>query len=800
MSTHARRSWRTGLLLVISAAGALACADAKGAAIAADPGASPGASGARSVRTALAEEQTWERTLQVTGELEAFEEATLSALVPGRLELLVVDLGSRVEAGDAIAAVELRDYELGVAQAEAAWRAARARLALEEGQEEVDPERVAVVREARSELADAARQLERQRSLSDDNIVAASALDAAQARHSIAESRLAAAFEDVAGRRALLEQRRVELDLARAALADAAIVAPFDGAVAERLADRGDYLSVGAPVVRLVRFDPLRLRLAIPERRAHEVRAGQQARIELEGLEGPILATVDRLSPELDAANRTLTIELEVANPDGALRPGSFARASLVVDPQARTLVVPRAAVVRFAGIDKVFVVEEGRAVERRDHRRPQRRSSASRSSTAWRPAPRSCSPPAACASGAECASRAEAPSGDEMQRLVDIFIRRPVFASMLIATLVVVGLASFLRSASTASPRSTCPRSACARRCPARPTEEVETLVAQRIEEAVNTVEGIDELRSISGNGIVARDADLRPRARHRRRRAGRARPRGDACCATCRPETDPPIVSKFDNDQSPVLTLRALRRALAARADRARRQDRQAAARALDGRRRGAHRRRRRARDQRLDRRRPAARLRAPDHAVRDAMRAPERRGARRQRHRTSAASACCARWAASTDPAAFDDLVVASVDGTPVRVRDVGRAEDGTKEQRSLARLDGVPSVTLEVRRQSGANTVEVIDGVQGEARARCAPSCPPTCASRSSATSRATSTRRCTRSRLHLVLGSILACLVVLAFMRSWRSTLIAAVAIPCSVDRHLRRSWGRSASR
>jgi RND family efflux transporter MFP subunit len=350
-------------LVLLCAGGALACSDARGSALeAGDP--ATAAAEVRSVRTALVEEQTWERTLQVTGELEAYEEATLAALVPGRLELMVVDLGSRVEAGDEIAAVELRDYELGVAQAEAAWRAARARLALE-GEQEIDPERVAVVREARSELADAARQLERLTSLSTDNVVAASALDAAQARHSIAESRLSAAFEDVAGREALLEQRKVELELARAELADARIVAPFAGAIAERLADRGDYVSVGTPVARLVRYDPLRLRLAIPERRAHEIQAGQQARIELEAHEQPILASVDRLSPELDAANRTLAIELELDNPDGALRPGSFARATLVVDPEARTLVVPRAALVRFAGIDKVFVVEEGRAVER---------------------------------------------------------------------------------------------------------------------------------------------------------------------------------------------------------------------------------------------------------------------------------------------------------------------------------------------------------------------------------------------------------------------------------------------------
>ena len=85
-----------------------------------------------------------------------------------------------------------------------------------------------------------------------------------------------------------------------------------------------------------------------------------------------------------------------------------------------------------------------------------------------------------------------------------------------------------------------------------------------------------------------------------------------------------------------------------------------------------------------------------------------------------------------------------------GAPIRVRDIGRAEDGTKEQRSIARLDGVPTVTLEVRRQSGANTVAVIEAVKANLARIAGAAARRRHSSRSSATSRATSTRRCTRS--------------------------------------------------
>src|SRR4029079_5908999 len=135
--------------------------------------------------------------------------------------------------------------------------------------------------------------------------------------------------------------------------------------------------------------------------------------------------------------------------------------------------------------------------------------------------------------------------------------------------------------------------------------------------------------------------------------------------------------------------------------------------------------------------------------------------------------------------TDPHAFEDLVIATVNGSPIRLRDVGRVEDGTKEQRSLARLNGVPTVTLEIRRQSGANTIDVIQGIKREL---------PRVASQLPNDVKMEVIRDQSRYieaalheiQKHLILGSILASLVVLLFMRSWRSTLIAAVAIPCSV--------------
>jgi RND family efflux transporter MFP subunit len=325
------------------------------------------------VAVALGEavEETWERTLRVTGELLALEDSTLAAKVPGRLESLAVDLGSVVSRGDMLAQIERRDYELRVRAAEAALGAARALLGLasdgtEDGASAVVAEETALVREARAELDQARLARDRENELLGSGIASRATYDDADAELRAAEGRWQQALEEIESRRQVLAEREADLALARALLEDTAIRAPFDGAVAERLADPGDFLQVGTSVVRLVRLDPLRVRLDVPERAANELRPGELVRVEVEGHPEGLAGPLVRLSPEIGALDRLLRVEAELANPDGALRPGAFARGEIVVDPEARALVVPADALVRFAGIDKVFRVEDGRAVETR--------------------------------------------------------------------------------------------------------------------------------------------------------------------------------------------------------------------------------------------------------------------------------------------------------------------------------------------------------------------------------------------------------------------------------------------------
>jgi HAE1 family hydrophobic/amphiphilic exporter-1 len=317
----------------------------------------------------------------------------------------------------------------------------------------------------------------------------------------------------------------------------------------------------------------------------------------------------------------------------------------------------------------------------------------------------------------------------------------------------------------------------------PGASPEEVESQVSQRLEEAINTIEGIDELRSISVQGLslvlvtfnLSREIDVA---------AQDVRDRVSAAIRDLPRDADPPVISKFSNDLAPVLTLalsaeRPLRE-LTEYADKVVKVQIERSPGVGDVTIIGGL---KRAINVWLDAERLAA-YRLPVTAVRNALARQNAdlpggnvtAGAREHVLRT---------MGRIIDPKDFNNLVIATTNGATIRVQDIGRAEDGTKEQRSVARLNGLPTVMLEVRRQSGANSVEVINTAKANL-AQIVAQLPTDVKLEVIRDQSRYIYAALHEINLHLILGSILACLVVFAFMRSWRSTIIAGVAIPVSV--------------
>jgi HlyD family secretion protein len=326
------------------------------------------ATGSREVRLARVSRSTFEQVIDVAGTLAADDQVVLATKVAGRLGTIAVDLASPVKEGQLIAQIETADYESGVEQAEAALGQARAQLGLpSSGQQgRLDVDATAIVRQALATLEEARANEARLVLLAGEGLAPQADLDAARAARLRAEALLQSAREEVRLRQAQVRQRESELEIARRRLADTAIRSPLDGFVQARRASKGEYLAAGAAVAEVVRIDPLRLRLAVPEREAISLKAGQLVRVRVSGQSaGPEehSGVVARLAPSLDTQSRSLLIEADIENP-GTLRPGNFVQASIVVG-QRSVPTVPESAVVTFAGLQKVILVEGGKAVER---------------------------------------------------------------------------------------------------------------------------------------------------------------------------------------------------------------------------------------------------------------------------------------------------------------------------------------------------------------------------------------------------------------------------------------------------
>jgi RND family efflux transporter MFP subunit len=330
------------------------------------PGGGAGRGEPRQVKVARAAEMPMGQAVTVNGTLAAFDQASIGVKVPGRIQAITVDLGSVVRRGQLVARVEPQDYELRVRSAEAALQQTRARLGLppDSGGDRVDPEQTGTVKQARALLEEAKVTRDRAATLVTQGVIARAEFDAANAALRVAESRHQDAVEEIRNREAIVMQRRTELALARQQLADTAVYAPFEGVVEEKLASVGEFVAGGAALVRIVKMNPLRFRAEVPEREAAAVHGGQMLRLTVEGSPRAYAGRVVRLSPTIREQGRILVVEADISN-DGLLRPGSFAKAEIVTNDADMAVTVPTNSIVTFAGIEKVIIVDNGKALEK---------------------------------------------------------------------------------------------------------------------------------------------------------------------------------------------------------------------------------------------------------------------------------------------------------------------------------------------------------------------------------------------------------------------------------------------------
>ncbi len=323
------------------------------------------------ITVAQAEARAVERSVQIVGTLMAQDEVTLANETPATIEKILVDMGDRVQRGQLLIKLDEREARLEVERAAANLQAAQE--ALSRARQMLDWNRANVER-SQAVLSDAQINLKRFQDLLSDGAISASQRDSAQMQYDVGIASLRANEAQFESDRAAaknaeanVEQARTTLELARKRLKDTDIVAPLDGLVRKRLVNMGETYKEKTPLMSLVAIQALKLQGEVPERFAPQLSGGRPVRVEVEAYPGRTFAgTITRVSPAVDVESRTFTVEASVPNPGGVLKPGFFAKASIITGMERNVPFVPEEAVITFAGIVKVYAITGSKVEERR--------------------------------------------------------------------------------------------------------------------------------------------------------------------------------------------------------------------------------------------------------------------------------------------------------------------------------------------------------------------------------------------------------------------------------------------------
>ena len=326
-------------------------------------------SGPVQVRVAPVVARDVPRIVESVGTLYPFDETVVSAEIDGRVDDVKIDLGDRVSAGQLLVHISDEEQRYLLAQMEAQLQQALDRLGLKNENDRVkDIRETPEPRRARADLFDAEQRYKRARSLVDQGIASQADLDQAESRYKSLQAVYDSTLYQARNLIQEIERSKAQLDLQRKKLRDASVRAPYAGAVKERQVNVGQYVRVNTPLLTIVKTDPLRLRLEVPERMAPWIRDGQKAAVSVEAFpDRTFSGRVWRISPTVDEAKRTFIVEALIDNPKDELKAGGYARARIPTDHVERIRLAPSNAITYVYGSNKAYVVRPDNTIDARE-------------------------------------------------------------------------------------------------------------------------------------------------------------------------------------------------------------------------------------------------------------------------------------------------------------------------------------------------------------------------------------------------------------------------------------------------
>jgi len=331
------------------------------------------------VTTATAISRELPQFFEATGSLTGDEQTDVAPSIAGKVVSINVDLGSYVKRGQTIVRLDDVDAKLRVQQAQAqveqtkaSLRQAEEKVGIRPGQS-FDINRLPDVANARVAYELAEKNQRRSEKLIESGDISRLLYDEQKARRDQLKEQYEAAlslarqnYAAVMTARANVANSESQLNLAVRSQSYANVYSPIDGFVSDRPADLGEYVSTTTKVATVVKTNPLRLRIDIPEQAIPTVSVGQTVSVTTSAWpERNFSGRIARISPNVTPTSRTLTVEAEVENSGNLLKPGQFATVRILQQRAAPAVLVPARAIRTESGVSRVFVIKDGKALER---------------------------------------------------------------------------------------------------------------------------------------------------------------------------------------------------------------------------------------------------------------------------------------------------------------------------------------------------------------------------------------------------------------------------------------------------
>ncbi len=353
-SLPVRLMLKSALVVILSAA-VSGCSDA-------DTAQAGASDRPKSIGVAIVQQEGVRRAIDVVGTLTAVDQVTVSSEAEGTVRAILADLGDRVTAGQVLVRLDNERQQYAYQEQQAALARTLAQYGATDPQHLPEPENTPDVRRAAAELAQASNAFDRARELLKRELISQQAFDDAQAELQTKRAGHEVALQNARNLRANIHASEAATKLSDRLLRDADIRAPFDGYVERRLVNLGELVKTQMPVMAIVRIDPLKVTAEIPERMAPWIDIGRPVDLLVDAYPGRTFnGKVTRISPAVNTGTRAFPFEAVVPNPDGALKPGTFARVHIESGKVDQVLTVPFAALQYRYGVNRAFVVNGDR-------------------------------------------------------------------------------------------------------------------------------------------------------------------------------------------------------------------------------------------------------------------------------------------------------------------------------------------------------------------------------------------------------------------------------------------------------